>query len=234
MKMWLKFALALCAGLSVSAWANVQLFNEQTQKALQGLNGSLAKGLTQSAAPTAAAREVGVYSPSREVSERVRTDVIARTVGLAKASGADAATVAALTQGLQESDVVGETWRVLSQMGFARDSLTTATAYWLLVNWDILHDTQTQGAPAEAVVQQVREHYAQGGQIAAMSDADVQYGAEALLWLALLQYQVYQNAVQSGDAAAIQAARADAQQALRMIGFEADDFVLTNQGFSAR
>lgn len=233
MKMWLKLSALLCAVVSMTAVANVQLFNEQTQKALQGLNGALAKGLTQSAAPTAA-REVGAYTPSREVSERVRTDVIARTVGLAKASGADEATVAALTQGLQESDVVGETWRVLSQMGFARDSLTTATAYWLLVNWDILHDTQTQGAPAEAVVQQVREHYAQGGQIAAMSDADVQYGAEALLWLALLQYQVYQNAVQSGDAAAIQAARADAQQALRMIGFEADDFVLTNQGFSAR
>lgn len=234
MKWWLKLSALLCAAASMTALANVQLFNEQTQKALQGLNGSLTKGLTQPAAPTASAREVGAYTPSREVSEQVRTDVIARTAGLAEASGADAATVSALKQGLQQADVVGQTWRTLSQMGFARDSLTTATAYWLLVNWDILHDTQTQGASAEAVVQQVREHYGQNGKLAGMTDADVQYGAEALLWLALLQYQVYQDAVQSGNAASIDAARADARQALRMIGFEADAFVLTDQGFASR
>ncbi|MDO4643312.1 MAG: hypothetical protein Q4A74_05670 [Cardiobacteriaceae bacterium] len=90
-------------------------------------------------------------------------------------------------------------------MGFPRDSLVTATAYWLLVNWDIVHGTESTSAQNQAVYQQILEYYAQDTTIAELSDSEKQTAAEAMLWFAALQYELYQETLKSGDTAKINA-----------------------------
>lgn len=237
MKMMKAWLMTVCFVLAGQAAANVQLFNAQTQNALQALNGGLMSGKVPEATaaqPTADNAAVGAYRPTAEVSDKVRSDVIARLLSLGKARGMTEQAATALAQGLQGADVIGVTWPVLEGLGYPRDNLVTATAYWLLVNWDVMQGKESSPAETQAVFAQIGALYAANGEIAQMSDADKQYGAEAMIWLATLQHQMYQEALKSGHEANVNAARNDARTALRQLGFDADQLQLSDEGFVSR
>ena len=233
MKAWL---MAVCFVMAGEASANVAMFNAETQNALQALNGGLMSGTAPSATAQAPADNaaLGAYVASAAVSDKVRSDVITRLTELGKASGMTEQAATALGQGLQQADVVGTTWSVLEGMGYPRDNLVTATAYWLLVNWDMIQGANSTDVQGKAVFAQVSAHYAESGALAQMSDADKQYGAEAMLWFAILQSEAYSSAQKAGNEAGINAARNDARTALKEMGFDAEQLQLGDTGFVSR
>lgn len=226
LKAWLLAALFA----SGSALANVDIFNAATKQALQAVNGSLMSG-KPAAAPSSSA---GAYQPNAAVSQQVREDVIARLQALAQANGGDAQSMQTLANGLRQVDVPAAIWQELQKMGFQRDDVVIATAFWLVVNWEILQGRENTPAESRAVAEQLAAHYAQSGVLSTMSNEDKQYGAEAMIWIASLQQMLYLDASVARNDAAINAARNDARAALKSLGFDPDVLRLTNQGFVAK
>lgn len=233
MKHWM---ISLLLGLSCAASANVSLFNAETQKALQAVNGSLMSApVADLPQPDSSALEtLGAYRPSADVNRQVRDDVIARIQSLGKASGMDAQTAQSMTEGMREVDVPAAIWPELEKLGYPRDNLVTATAFWLIVNWEILHERENTPAENQAIVAQLTAHYANSGALETMSAQDLQYGAEAMIWIAALQQMLFDQARQSGDRAKINAAQNDALLALQSLGFDPHKLTLSEQGFSLK
>lgn len=230
----MKFKACLLAVFFASAvHANVSMFNAQTQSALQSLTGNLMSGAGVAPAP-AAQGSGNTYTPDINVSVQVKGDIIKQLQAIGAANGMSAEQSQVLADGLQQADLVGETWKALEGMGYPRNSLDTATAYWILMNWDIVQGRESSPAAYQGAYRQIVAHFADNPHLKAMGAQEKQYAAEIMIWLAGLQGTLFQEAQKSGNSSAMTAAAQDARSALSQFGMDVDKLQLTDQGFIAR
>lgn len=229
-------SVCLYAAVLLPAWANPDMFNAETRKALQAINGSLSKPSpsADTAPPAAADAGIGAYQPSPEVSHKVREDLIGHLLQLGRSHGMDDASAEQLAQNLRQVDVPAKVWPVLTDMGYPRDNQITALCYWLLANWDVIQGRNSTPEEIQAVYRQMIDNYARVAELSNGTHADKQYISEAMIWLATMQGEIHLEAQKSGDAAKIEEARQGATQALLQLGFDPSQMRMTAQGLQPK
>ncbi|MDO5624128.1 MAG: hypothetical protein Q4G71_05520 [Pseudomonadota bacterium] len=268
---WRHMVAAAVAGAGLLAWPALSwgfagIFDASTQKALQGIGGSLmdakppapalpsvsgmaprgrggeaagekpvAKADAGAGARGDAQADAGAFKYSQRVSAQVRDDVIQELVNLGKRNGGlDAAGEKQLREALGKVDIAKSIGGALQAKGYPQHSLATATAFWLVVNYEIVHGVQATDTQNAAVLRQMQQRMAATSDVARMSDAQKQRAAEGMMWFATLQHQHNEQARQGAPGYALQTVQADAREALKTFGIDADQLKLTDQGLVPR
>ena len=247
-------AAVVLGAASLGAQAFSGVFDAQAQKALGAVGGALmdaappapagvgalgerlgagaAKPAQAAPAPDARAADFR-YSPA--VSAKVREQVIQTLADAGKQRGTlDAAGEKTLREALGKVDVMKTIGGALQAKGYPPHSLATASAYWLMINYEIVRGVQATDRQNAAVLRQMQQRMAATPDIGRMSDAQKQHAAEAMLWLGTLQYQNYQQARQGAAGYDPKVVQADARAALKGFNIDVDRLALTDQGLVPR
>ncbi len=246
--------MAALTTLPMPAQAFSGVFDAQAQKALRSVGGSLmdrapevasqppSVGVQLGGGPTTAAGKRAPGAPAADakvadfryapaVSARVRDDIIQMLVDVGKRQGTlDAVGEKNLREALGKVDIVKSIGGALQAKGYPLHSVATASAYWLVINYEIVRGVQATDAQNAAVLRQMQQRMAATPEMARMSDEQKQRAAEGMLWIGTLQYQNHQQAKQGTPGYDMQAVVADARQALADFGIDADRLNLSAEG----
>jgi|GEM_PF-982345 len=254
-----KISVCLRASLVAALWGVVSLsthaqgiadmFDAKTQNILSSAVGAWAapQGNTGKAAlsagQSAALDKLGTLTPNAngptsnyiyrynpKVSENVRN-------GLAKSFVKRLGNMSEkeMADDLKEMNLAESTSEVLESKGYAKHSLATAVAYWMLVNMEIVYGTQFNDTQNAATVRQVEQQMAANPDIGQLEDAAKQYIAENLIWMAAFQAVGYQNAREGRPGASdMQTLVQGARGSLEIFQINPDDFRMTAEGLVAR
>jgi len=133
----------------------------------------------------------------------------------------------------KEANLVENISNALESIGYAKHSLATAKAYWLLINLEIVYGAPFTDEQEAATVRQVEQHMAANPEIGKMDDEAKQYNSEALIWLASLQYAGYEEAKKSAPEK-MQSIVQSARLSLAALKINPDDLLMTAGGLVAR
>lgn len=175
------------------------------------------------------------YRPSPQVSRNVREEIIRALI--AHGHRTDTLTPEmenTLRNHLGQADLMAEINREMRARGYNPDSVASAITYWLVNNYNIIHDHISSDAEDAGVLLQAQYLVSQQPDILNMSDAEKQSSAESLYWLATLQQFAYQQAKAGAPGYDLNSIVADAHAALMTYGIDAYQLQLTPQGFIPR
>lgn len=214
------------------------------------LNGGIASGavdyllhneVLNNLADTRLRRDTGLnpdtyeYRHSPQVSAQVREEIMRHLIVHGYNKGLmDYEREAELRATLGQTDLVAVVARELDARGYNPNSLATAVAYWLIVNYNIIHGTSSTDHQEAAVLRQAQILLSRQPDMASVSDSEKQRMAEGMIWIASLQQYAYELAQQGAPGYDLGDVIADAHSALMTYGIDAYRLRLTANGFVPR
>lgn len=132
-----------------------------------------------------------------------------------------------------QADVVGEFRRLIKRYSYDPDNLAHNMAAFLILQWEVLTETQTQPPQMKGVAEQVAEALLAGSMLHDMSDADKQTVADSMAYQALMSVLVFNDLKQRGDSAGIAKLREGIINSARDLGWDFNRLELTSRGFVA-
>jgi hypothetical protein len=132
-----------------------------------------------------------------------------------------------------QADVVGEFRRLIERYSYDPDNLAHNMAAFLILQWEVLTETQTQPPQMKGVAEQVTEALLTGSLLHDMSDADKQTVADSMAYQALMSVLVFNDLKQRGDSAGIAQLREGIINSARDLGWDFNRLELTSRGFVA-
>jgi len=232
--------------LSAQAQSIANMFDAKTQNILSSVGSALAapQGNTGKAASSAGKSAVldvvGAlgsnangsasnykYRYDPKVSVNVRNGLakaVAKEMGMSEKEVLD---------NILQANLLEEIGKGLESKGYAKHSLATAKAVWMVLNLEIVYGTEFTDEQDAATVRQVEQHMAATPGIEEWNDETKQYIAETFMWLATLQYIAYEEVKKSAPEK-IQSMVQGARESLAVLKINPDDFRLTAGGLVAR
>jgi hypothetical protein len=132
-----------------------------------------------------------------------------------------------------QADVVGEFRRLIERYSYDPDNLAHNMAAFLILQWEVLTETQTQPPQMKGVAEQVAQALLTGSLLHDMSDADKQTVADSMAYQALMSVLVFNDLKKRGDSAGIAQLRGGIINSARELGWDFDRLELTSSGFVA-
>jgi len=227
-------AAALLGALSPSAQA-LELFDEKTQKTLGALGGSLMLGASPkkeaSASNNTTSKKVFYFDYDPALSVKVREHIIKVASDIVRQEGAlNEANEKEFADGLRQLDIMATIGGELKKKGFEPHSLATATAFWMVVNLEMVYGKEFTDQQNVATLKQVEQQMENSPEIQAMDNETKQWTAESLMWSATLQSLGYQGKSKEEQKALGNVAR----EQLKQFKFDPDRMILTSQGLVAK
>ncbi len=119
---------------------------------------------------------------------------------------------------LRAADLIGQVRQALRGDDYQPDSIATAMAFWITVNYGINQQLDLTRLSSHEMVRQFTEVLGQDSSIRSMSDAERQRTAAQLYWRGTLLMGLYLQAVNEGNREAVQQFVQSSEQALRSMG----------------
>ncbi|AFY75517.1 hypothetical protein Ple7327_0027 [Pleurocapsa sp. PCC 7327] len=132
-----------------------------------------------------------------------------------------------------QADVVGEFRRLIQRYGYDPDNLAHNMAAFLILQWEVLTETQAQPPQMKGAAEQVAEALLAGSLLHGMSDADKQTVADSMAYQALMSVLVFNDLKQRGDSTGIARLREGIIRSARELGWDFNRIELTSRGFVA-
>lgn len=170
------------------------------------------------------------YQFSPAVSAEVEDAFIQSLLDHAKSHNALDAAAEAKIRRMQSWNFIPTVRDTLRKKGSKQDSVAQAMAFWLLINYGTIHKAQDMSVETGNLVDQLETVMSKDAQMLAMNDADKQRIAENLLWLALVQIVVQEEA--GNDPAALEAAAEQARNNLKSLGIDPSAMTIGKNGLA--
>ena len=130
---------------------------------------------------------------------------------------------------LAKANLIGQVKTALKSDGYDPNSIATAMAYWVVINYGIATRSDLASLKGHGMVEQLKDALSDES-IAKMSASDKQTMAETLYWLGSLQMAMYMEAVNQNNQAAINQRIQDAKSALSNMGLSTSDIKHGSRG----
>ncbi|PAT35253.1 DUF6683 family protein [Vandammella animalimorsus] len=170
------------------------------------------------------------YQYSQSVSQQTEEAFIANLLDHAKKTGTLDAAAEAKIRRMQSWNFIPTIRETLRKKGGSKDSVAQAMAFWLVINYGTIRKAQDMGVETGNLVNQLETVMSKDKNMLSMSDADKQRLAENLLWLALMQIVIQEEAGQ--DPAALQAAANQARSNLKSLGVDPEKMTIGKNGLA--
>ncbi|MDO4700972.1 MAG: hypothetical protein Q4A69_09880 [Moraxella sp.] len=157
------------------------------------------------------------YTHSNSVSSQLNSQMIDTLRQDLQSKGRLTSQAAADLDRLSKSNLIGQVKNALKSDGYDPNSIATAMAYWVVVNYGIATRSDLASLKGHGMVEQLKDALSDES-IANMSASDKQTMAETLYWLGSLQMAMYIEAVNQNHQTAINQRVQEAKSALSNMG----------------
>lgn len=229
--------LALALGFASSSLAQGNpASSSPLSSVFSNIVGQVKQGQTPPTAPsTAASDKTLTYKPSAKVSADVRKVFIDGLVALGKQNGTlTAANEQQLRAEFAKIDIAAEFQKALGPKGYDVNNVATALTLYVVSSFEILDDMQTSEAQDRAAFEQFRGALKALPAMAAMSDADKQKFAEALMWMAAFQANDAELARTGAPGYTLAAVKAQVRSGLKSFNVDPALVRIGDKGLQAR
>lgn len=168
------------------------------------------------------------YRFSQSVSEQFADEFVQTMLAHAQSRGELTADVEKKIRGMKNWNFVSHYRDGIIARNGNPDSLATALAFWLAINYGTLHQVEGMGVDTKALQDQLETSMSQDKKLLAANDAEKQRMAENLLWRALVQIVIQEAA--GHDAGARQTVAQQARDNLQSIGIDVDSMRIGKNG----
>lgn len=202
-----------------------------TSKASSGKS-STSKGSTNQSTTTTKAPDYSNahrYTHSNSVSSQLNSQMINTLRQDLQSKGRLTSQATADLDHLSKSNLIGQVKTALKSDGYDPNSIATAMAYWVVINYGIATRSDLASLKGHGMVEQLKDALSDES-IANMSASDKQTMAETLYWLGSLQMAMYMEAVNQNNQAAINQRIQDAKSALSNMGLSTSDIKHGSRG----
>lgn len=141
---------------------------------------------------------------------------------------------AELRRHLMETDLIALLQPELESRGYEINSVASAMALWLIVNYTIIHDVEVSDAHAHALHRQLEHLFAGLPDFERGSDAEKQRMAEGLYWTAVLQRHTYEQAKAGMPGYHLEAIANESRRVLQTYGLNLDQLEIGEHGLGVR
>ncbi|TWV80781.1 DUF6683 family protein [Moraxella sp. VT-16-12] len=169
------------------------------------------------------------YSHSNSVSSQLNSQMIDTLRQDLQNKGRLTSQATADLDRLSKSNLIGQVKTALKSDGYDPNSIATAMAYWVVINYGIATRSDLASLKGHGMVEQLKDALSDES-IANMSASDKQTMAETLYWLGSLQMAMYMEAVNQNNQTAINQRIQDAKSALSNIGLSTSDIKHGSRG----
>lgn len=157
------------------------------------------------------------YTHSNSVSSQLNSQMIDMLRQDLQSKGRLTSQAVADLDRLSKSNLIGQVKNALKSDGYDPNSIATAMAYWVVINYGIATRSDLASLKGHGMVEQLKDALSDES-IANMSASDKQTMAETLYWLGSLQMAMYIEAVNQNHQTAISQRVQDAKSALSNMG----------------
>lgn len=168
------------------------------------------------------------YTHSASVSSTVNNQMIASLRQSMQVSGNLTPQMQKELNRLANANLIGQVKQGLKSDGYDPNSVATAMAFWVVVNYGISQQADLSQLKAHGMVSQLKD--ALSDDLAKVSNAEKQKMAEMLYWLGSLQMAIYLEAVNQNNYAAINARISEARAGLSKMGLSTSNIKHGKQG----
>lgn len=196
----------------------------KSSKASSGKS-STSKGSTNQSTATPKAPDYSNahrYSHSNSVSSQLNSQMIDTLRQDLQSKGRLTSQATADLNRLAKANLIGQVKTALKSDGYDPNSIATAMAYWVVINYGIATRSDLASLKGHGMVEQLKDALSDES-IANMSTSDKQTMAETLYWLGSLQMAMYVEAVNQNNQTAINQRIQDAKSALSNMGLSTSD-----------
>ncbi|MCK6158798.1 hypothetical protein KZX29_08335 [Moraxella osloensis] len=172
------------------------------------------------------------YSPSSSVTSTINNEMIASMRQSLQSQGKLNADNQQNLNYLANANLITQVKQALKSDGYEPNSVATAMAFWVVVNYGISQGQDLSTLKAHGMVSQLKDALAED--LAGMSNADKQRMAETLYWHGFLQMMVYLEAVQQNNQSAINVRVREANKGLSSMGISASNIKHGSRGLEFR
>lgn len=193
--------------------------SSKSSKASSGKS-SMSKGSTSQSTATPKAPDYSNahrYTHSNSVSSQLNSQMIDTLRQDLQSKGQLTSQATADLDRLSKSNLIGQVKTALKSDGYDPNSIATAMAYWVVINYGIATRSDLASLKGHGMVEQLKSALSDES-IANMSASDKQTMAETLYWLGSLQMAMYMEAVNQNNQTAINQRIQDAKSALSNMG----------------
>lgn len=186
---------------------------------------STSKGSTNQSTTTTKAPDYSNahrYSHSNSVSSQLNSQMINTLRQDLQSRGRLTSQATADLDRLAKANLIGQVKTALKSDGYEPNSIATAMAYWVVINYGIATRSNLASLKGHGMVEQLKSALSDEN-IANMSASDKQTMAETLYWLGSLQMAMYMEAVNQNNQTAINQRIQDAKSALSNMGLSTSD-----------
>lgn len=169
------------------------------------------------------------YSHSNSVSSQLNSQMIDTLRQDLQSKGRLTSQAVADLDRLSKSNLIGQVKTALKSDGYDPNSIATAMAYWVVINYGIATRSDLASLKGHGMVEQLKSALSDES-IANMSASDKQTMAETLYWLGSLQMAMYMEAVNQNNQTAINQRIQDAKSALSNMGLSTSDIKHGSRG----
>ena len=169
------------------------------------------------------------YSHSNSVSSQLNSQMINTLRQDLQSKGRLTSQATADLDRLSKSNLIGQVKTALKSDGYDPNSIATAMAYWVVINYGIATRSDLASLKGHGMVEQLKDALSDES-IAKMSASDKQTMAETLYWLGSLQMAMYMEAVNQNNQTAINQRIQDAKSALSNMGLSTSNIKHGSRG----
>ena len=174
------------------------------------------------------------YMYSSGISNQINNQMIAAMKSDLRSQGKlNSQTESQLNQ-LAKANLIESVKNSLKSDGYEQNSLATAMAYWVVVNYGISQRKDLAKLKAHGMVAQLQSAIGSDSGLSSLNNSEKQKMAEMLYWAGSLQMAMYLEALQSGNHKYINQSVDGAKQALGKMGISASQISDGSRGLEFR
>lgn len=162
------------------------------------------------------------YQYSSKISHQVTDEMMARIGDHLKKQGHYTNQAQQELQALKNSQLIAKVRQALKSEGYNPNSMGTAMAYWIVVNYGVVSGSDLSQLRGHQLVKQLEDAMSTDSALLAKSNAEKQKIADYLYWLASLKIVVHNEALKVGKTA-INTSVQESRQALSDMGLSVSD-----------
>lgn len=170
------------------------------------------------------------YTYSADVSAQTEQAFIQTLLDHAKNTGTLDREAEHKIRRMQEWNFIPTIRDSLIKKGAQKDSTAQAMAFWLVINYGTIRKAQNMQVETRNLIDELETVMSKDKDMLAMTDAEKQYFAETLLWLALVQIVAQEEA--GDDQAKLEAAAEQARRNLQSLGVDPDTLRIGKGGLT--
>lgn len=158
------------------------------------------------------------YQYSSKISTQVTDEMITLIANQLKQQGAYTNQAQKELQQLKNRQLIPQVRQALKSEGYNPNSVATAMAYWIVVNYGIASGSHLSQLKGHELVKQLENGMSTDSSLANKSSGDKQKIADYLYWITSLKIALHAEANRTGNRQAIQNITNEAHQALKEMG----------------